>query len=614
MKHALARSLLASTMLLPVGVAAQDLALPTGGQVTAGQAAIAAAGTGGLRIVQTSNRAVIDWRSFSIGADARVDIAQPGTASALLNRVTGATTSVIAGQITANGQVYLVNPNGIVITRSGQVNAAGFTASTQDIDRDAFMAGDVRFVPETMVGPVRPARGGYAGLLGGSAEGLVAAYVTTDGEGRAALDLSGDGFMQAALPAGGIDIAGRITANTVVLNAATARDAVRRTVNLSGVIEARGVATTGGSVTLTGGDIVLAGAVIDASGARGGGTVRVGGDWQGRGDLPRATTLTVDAATIIRADALAAGDGGRIVLWSDDRTDFAGLVSARGAGGGSGGDAEVSGKEMLGFTGRADLTGAAFGTLLLDPRNLTIAAANSQGVRGFTAGADNSILSVTDLTAALNSANVVVSTGSTGSQAGDITVAAPIAWASTARLTLQAGGSIRVNADIDVQGGGKVALLNAQAGNGGEISYAIGASINFANGQAGQALAINGLGYTLVYGTAGLAAMNGSTFRFALAQDLNFQGIEASSSPVIGFGGIFDGLGHTARNLNLAINSGGGSNGLALFDVVESGGIIERHHVEHTTSGTHLIHLRLYLAKLSLNTASQHLLSISSDH
>lgn len=572
--HALLRSLLASTMLLPVSVAAQDHALPTGGQVAAGQAAIAAAGPGGLRIVQTSDRAVIDWRSFSIRADARVDIAQPGAASALLNRVTSGATSVLAGQLNANGQVYLVNPNGIVITRTGQVNAAGFIASTQDIDRDAFMAGSVQFMPGAAAGQVRPARGGYAGVLDGSADGLVAARVLTDGEGRATLDLSGDGFMQAAVPVGGISVAGRITADTVVLNAATARDAVRRTVNLSGVIEARGVEARGGSITLTGGDIVLAGATIDASGDHGGGSVRIGGDWQGGGDLSRATTLKVDAATIVRADATVAGDGGRIVLWSDDRTDFAGFVSARGAAGGTGGDAEVSGKDVLNFTGRADLTGATFGTLLLDPRNLTIAAAASQGMQGFNAIADNSILDVNHLTAALRLANVVVYTGTTGTQAGDITVAAPIAWNSTARLTLQAARSIRINADIDVQGGGKVALLNAQAGNGGEISYAIGASINFAPGHAGQAFSILGEGYTLVHSIAGLAAMSGSTWRFALAQDLDFQGIEASASPVIGFGGLFDGLGHVARNLNLAINSGTGSNGLALFDKIEVGGIV----------------------------------------
>src|SRR3546814_9612644 len=78
-------------------------------------------------------RAVINWQSFSIGEGSRVDIRQPDARSALLNRVTGDTTSTIAGSLNANGQVFLINPNGIQITATGTVRAAGFVASTLDI-------------------------------------------------------------------------------------------------------------------------------------------------------------------------------------------------------------------------------------------------------------------------------------------------------------------------------------------------------------------------------------------------------------------------------------------------------------------------------------------------
>ena len=99
-----------------------------------------------MQITQTSDRAIIEWQDFSVGEGGTVNILQPDVSSALLNRVTGDVTSVIAGTINANGQVYLVNPNGILITKTGTVNAGAFAASTLDIDNEAFMAGNGEIV------------------------------------------------------------------------------------------------------------------------------------------------------------------------------------------------------------------------------------------------------------------------------------------------------------------------------------------------------------------------------------------------------------------------------------------------------------------------------------
>src|SRR3546814_9620722 len=96
-----------------------------------------------MTVTQSSDRAVINWQSFSIGEGSRVDIRQPDARSALLNRVTGDTTSTIAGSLNANGQVFLINPNGIQITATGTVRAAGFVASPLDIGDDDFMRGDI---------------------------------------------------------------------------------------------------------------------------------------------------------------------------------------------------------------------------------------------------------------------------------------------------------------------------------------------------------------------------------------------------------------------------------------------------------------------------------------
>ncbi|VXD01083.1 MBG domain-containing protein [Sphingomonas sp. 8AM] len=459
-------ALLASSTLLPATVLAQTL--PTDGRVVRGAANIQTVTPDAMTIRQTTDRAVIEWSNFSVAQGARVDIQQNDARSALLNRVTGDTTSTIAGQITANGQVFLVNPNGILITSTGSVKAAGFVASTLDLSNDAFMGGDIvvtgRGGRVTNAGTIDIVKGGYAALIGGRVEnsGSILAplgKVAIGSAQRATLDLEGDGFLQVALPAGGADAgifaSGRIVADggAVVLAAGAAREAARGVVNLTGSIAARGLAGRNGAVTLTGGEIALAGASIDVSGAHGGGQVRIGGDRQGGGTLTHANTLAVDAATTIRADATGQGDGGRVTLWSDAATHFAGTISATGAG--HGGDAEVSGKAHLSYTGHADLRGAGgFGTLLLDPHNVTISGDEQTSGDDFVATADDSVVNVAKLQTALGTANVTVSTGSDGTQDGVITLAAPLAWNSKSTLTLSAAGAIALNQSITAAAGG----------------------------------------------------------------------------------------------------------------------------------------------------------------
>src|SRR3546814_11942082 len=102
-------------------------------------------------------------------------------------------------------------------------------------------------------------------------------------------------------------------------------------------------------------------------------------------DLAHAQTVTIDAASSIRADATGSGDGGNVIIWSDGETRFAGAISARGAGAGRGGEAEVSSAGRLDYRGTADLTGSAFGTLLPDPYHITISGAADSQQSGFTA-------------------------------------------------------------------------------------------------------------------------------------------------------------------------------------------------------------------------------------
>ena len=239
-------------------------------------------------------------------------------------------------------------------------------------------------------------------------------------------------------------------------------------VRIAGTLDASGTAGRGGTLVATGGTVVLSGtAALDVSGTSGG-TLLVGGDYQGGRNaatrylaepVATARTLTVDAGAQLRADG-ARGDGGRVVLWSDRDTAFAGAISARGAG--KGGDAEVSGKARLAFTGTADLRGTAgLGTLLLDPYNLTISDAADSGMSGFSASGDDSVLNVNTLKSALGWANVLVTTGDGGTQAGDITVAAPLTWNASTTLTLSAYRDIMVNAALTAQGSEGMIVLMA---------------------------------------------------------------------------------------------------------------------------------------------------------
>ncbi|MEM8637910.1 MAG: CHAT domain-containing protein [Cyanobacteria bacterium P01_G01_bin.54] len=131
---------------------------------------------------------------------------------------------------------------------------------------------------------------------------------------------------------------------------------------------------TAAEVNLLGDRVGLFAAQVDASGATGGGDVRIGGDYRGEGDVFNARATYVDAASVIKADALNSGDGGRVIVWSDNTTRFFGKISAQGVQ--DGGFVEVSGKKDLIFPSLedVDLTGqlGQQGTLLLDPENIFI--------------------------------------------------------------------------------------------------------------------------------------------------------------------------------------------------------------------------------------------------
>lgn len=662
-------ALLATTCLVPLRPSLAG-ELPAGASVVHGTVGIATPGANTMTIQQSTAAAIVNWQSFSVGAGASVNIQQPSTSSALLNRVTGATTSTIAGQVSANGQVYLVNPNGIVITPSGTVRAGGgFVASTLGISDEDFKAGRRNFAGTgssaavVNQGTIEVGRGGYAALIGGSVEnaGTISVPMGKVGLGageRATLDISGDGFLQVAVPSGSagekalIQNSGRIRANggRVEMQAATAREVARQAINLTGVVEARTVggrsgaiilgggaggsvtvsgrliatatrqgrradaarsrsasAGKGGEITITGDRIALTGATIDASGRNGGGTIKIGGDLQGGGSLPHARQTIVDDKTQISADATESGNGGTVILWSDEFTGFGGLIRARGgANGGDGGFAEVSSKGVLGYDGQTILTAAQgkFGTLLLDPYNITISngATTTGPGPGFTPGTENSVINVVDLQNALATANVAILTGgagSSGTDPGNITVAAPISWVQATTLTLNAASNIAIQQAISAPAGGltlsatgtitatapvTVGTFTLQSGTwtqSGALPAFSATDFRLNGGRFLRVLGGDGVGtpyqITDIYGLQGINSIANLALSFQLANDIDASGtnlwnagagfvaIGGSTSGFPSFSGTLDGQGRTINGL--FINRPGASN-VGLFGSV----------------------------------------------
>ena len=211
----------------------------------------------------------------------------------------------------------------------------------------------------------------------------------------------------------------------------------------------------GGTVHLLGERVALLdGAIVNSSGDAGGGTVLIGGDYQGANvAIHNAAQSFVGSSATISADAISTGNGGRVVIWSNNNTEFFGMLSARGAKDGHGGFAEVSGKDLLTFAGRVDLTGQlGGGTLLLDPKNITIADTATPDVRTSNdAFGENPGSSVTfdadTITAVTNTGAAVVLQASNDITINESIITNRPAGAGGA-MTLQAGRSVIINANI----------------------------------------------------------------------------------------------------------------------------------------------------------------------
>ncbi|WP_196933736.1 two-partner secretion domain-containing protein, partial [Pseudacidovorax intermedius] len=310
-------------------------------------------GAGTMTLTQSQARAIAQWTSFSIGSGAAVNIVQPTAASVLLNRVTGGNPSEIAGQLTANGRVFLVNPAGVLFAGTAQVNVGGLVATTLDIPDASFMPAGRENTPlgpgEVLVferaddnaatvvnrGRIVATAGGTVLLIGAGATNAAGATINAPGgtaglvSGRkVSLDFAGDGLTNVVINADAL-ATNASAANAGVLQADGGRALMlgastttgQLVVNNTGVVQARSLESRNGEIVLGAGRLnrlEVTGGTVDASGVdagRKGGSITLAGGEVVLADVPPPAVPSVAAeapATLV--DARGVAGGGTVTL------------------------------------------------------------------------------------------------------------------------------------------------------------------------------------------------------------------------------------------------------------------------------------------------------------
>jgi len=357
------------------------------------------------------------FEQFGLSSGQVADFFVQPTVQNVLGRVVGGDASIINGMLQVSGgaaNLYLMNPAGVVFGNDAQLNVPGdFTATTAT--GIGFESGQwFNAVGASSYGQLTGSPTGFhlgAGSIVNSGDlavglgrqlSLVSNSAVNVGslsapEGHILITaLPGEDVLRLKFPGYSLGLeldlidepVSEPTAWTLPVAALSdllRLDSVRSSEAIAGIPDAPGTALVGGSVDVSGeqggrvgifGDRVgLFGAQVDATGTTGGGQVLVGGEYRGQGTTPTASRTVVDRESVIGASVIADGDGGEVIVWADEATQFSGSINARGGLTlGDGGFVEVSGKVSLSYLGEVDVGSAigSAGTLLLDPENIFI--------------------------------------------------------------------------------------------------------------------------------------------------------------------------------------------------------------------------------------------------
>ncbi|MBY0241968.1 MAG: filamentous hemagglutinin N-terminal domain-containing protein, partial [Burkholderiaceae bacterium] len=610
-------------------------ALPAGANLAAGQATVAQTGNR-MDIVQQSGKAILNWDSFNIGTGAAVTFHQPGADAVILNRVASNAPSQLLGSLSANGKVWLVNPAGIMVGQGATVDLHGFVASTLAVRDDDFLAGRMLFNANPQAaqlgavrndGTINTSYGGTVYLVAPTVQnhGLIRApggeVVLAAGASVELLDTATPGVRvavsgaegsalnlgQIISTAGRIGMAGVLVKNSGVLNASSVvseggRIFLRatKTAVVDGGAQMLATGSHGGRIDMTGGSVAVQGnALLDASGASGGGTVLVGGDYQGGGDLPRAQTALLGADAVLRADAQVDGNGGKVVLWSDQATLAQGAISARGGAlGGDGGLVETSGLRHLSITGlRTDTTAARgkTGNLLLDPANIVIGAVADADGAGKGVDASGAALDAATYPGATSKmtaeaiATLLASTSVSLAATNDISIDTKIEKSAGGdqSLTLNAGRDIWLRQPVNSTSGALALNLTAggmiqsdpqgsQSLNGGLLTAHAGGNLSLGNVVAGAVAATSTGGSVTINAPAALTLSGNAGTRYAVTAGGNL----SLSSLNAGDGIAVNADGHQILFKGGTLQSGGnqayqGSMLVSANTTFSSGGTVE---------------------------------------
>lgn len=348
---------------IPVG------ANPSGGIVVHGDVRFGGS-AGNLQITQNSQNAIINWDDFSIDAGELTQFVQPGTNAAVLNRVTGLNPSVINGALQANGNLFLINPSGILVGASGTIDVHGLAMSTLDISNGEFLAGgDMVFEGQgegiTNMGRIN-AIGGDVFLIGKT----VSNYGSiTAANGTVGLAAGQEVLLQANPDSNGERIFVRATgagaSGTGVLNDGTIEGAAVElkahgnmfalAINNKGSVRATGVTNSGGRVFLNG----------------------MGGSISNSGSIQATAPSPGNSASVLIKSAYAKVDG---------------MIRAANADG-SGGDIRITGSSSVELGGRLDASGAsaAGGEIIVEAEDIELTATADVDASGINGGGAVSI-------------------------------------------------------------------------------------------------------------------------------------------------------------------------------------------------------------------------------
>jgi filamentous hemagglutinin family protein len=629
--YALRPAAVAVALCLGAGAA---WANPTGPAVVNGQVTINQAGN--LLSITNSPNSIINWQSFSIGANEVTRFTQQSAASAVLNRVVGAggtiDPSVILGALQSNGRVFLVNPSGIVFGAGAQVDVAGLVASSLNLSNADFLGGRLRLseVPGAGAvvnqGAISAASGGQVYLVGPAVtnsgiitsprgEVILAAGNTVELVSPGTPDLRVEitaprnqarnlGSIVAdagrvGIYAGLINHSGTIRANGAVATE-DGRIMLRATRNVtleagsvttangpaggsitiqsgdttlvSGAIEATGSSGRGGSVQVLGNLVGLMDrASINAAGESGGGTVLVGGGYGGRNPaVQNAFRTYFGPDATISADAIGGGDGGKVIVWSDDATRAYGTISARGGSrSGNGGFVETSGGVQIDVADiRVNASGpaGAAGTWLLDP-SVDITVIHQTGgssIGSPFAPGSNSSISDSTINATLAGTNLTIQTNGGSGGSGDI-----VFQDDTVAIVSSGGGRVlALNADRDI------VLRGSITSAGGNLDVNLNAAGQVIT-PSGATFTLNGTGATTV-----LAHVNNS-------RTWNNNGVIAlTGTSVIHLPNPGGGYATFSNNPGATLNINSAAGWSFLSDSSVQGGIVRNAGTLNLVSGT----------------------------